>query len=213
MRPIRLERLARLLTRSLRPKVGFLSDGLRAALGVALVCLPTASFGSAADDLPVLGDGSSSLISPAMEKRIGRDFLKQVHAALPTISDPILKYYVERHIADLAQYSQLREKVLEVVLIDNEGINAFAAPGGVVGVNLGLLLAAEDVHEYSSVMAHELAHLSQRHFARGIEEQRSKTLPNLASMVAAIVLGMAAGGDAGLAALSGAWVCLEGNRK
>ena len=137
-----------------------------------------------------------------MEKQIGRQFLKQINAVVPTIDDPILKYYVDRHLADLAQYSQMQEKVLEVVLIDSPAVNAFAAPGGVVGVNLGLMVVAEDVHEYSSVMAHELAHLSQRHFARGIEEQRRATLPTMASLIAAIALGMAAGGDAGIAAMS-----------
>ncbi|MEM8766312.1 MAG: M48 family metalloprotease [Pseudomonadota bacterium] len=157
---------------------------------------------AAPHDLPSLGDGSSSIVSPAMEKQIGRQFLKQINAVVPTINDPILKYYVDRHLADLAQYSQMQEKVLEIVLIDSPAVNAFAAPGGVVGVNLGLLVVAEDVHEYSSVMAHELAHLSQRHFARGIEEQRRATLPTMASLIAAIALGMAAGGDAGLAAMS-----------
>ncbi len=169
------------------------------ALSLSVGAAPRADI---TDDLPSLGDGSSSLISPAMEKQIGRNFLKQINAVLPTIDDPILKYYVHRQIADLTQYSQLKEKILEVVLIDNPGVNAFAAPGGVVGINLGLMLTAEDVHEYASVVAHELAHLSQRHFARGIEEQRSKTLPTLASMIAAIMVGMAAGGNAGMAAMS-----------
>lgn len=176
--------------------------------GITLLALCLTLIGNAAPasdptaDLPTLGDGSSRIVSPAMEKQIGRQFLKQINAVLPTINDPILKYYVETQIADLAQYSQLKEKVLEVVLIDSPAVNAFAAPGGVVGVNLGLLLTAEDVHEYSSVMAHELAHLSQRHFARGIEEQREAMLPTMASMIAAIAIGMAAGGDAGIAAMS-----------
>lgn len=167
-----------------------------------LLALPMVTLASPSEDLPSLGDGSSSIISPALEKRIGRDFLKQIHAAAPTIDDPILKYYVAKHIADLTQYSELKEKVLEVVLIDSPTVNAFAAPGGVVGINLGLFLTAEDVHEYSSVIAHELAHLSQRHFARGIEAQKQQTLPTVASLIAAIALGMAAGGDAGLAAMS-----------
>jgi predicted Zn-dependent protease len=171
------------------------------AAAVALV-FPPLAVPNPAEDLPSLGDGASGIISPAMEKRIGRDFLKQIHAVVPTIDDPILKYYVDRHIADLTQHSQLREKVLEVVLIDSPSINAFAAPGGVVGINLGLFLTAEDVHEYSSVIAHELAHLSQRHFARGIEAQKQQMLPTLASMIAAIAIGMAAGGDAGIAAMS-----------
>ena len=176
------------------------------AVGTLILCSNLAMAASAppagANDLPVLGDGSSRLISPALEKEIGRNFLKQIHAALPTVSDPILKYYVTNQIANLAQHSELREKVLEVVLIDNSSVNAFAAPGGVVGINLGLMLHADDVHAYSSVIAHELAHLSQRHFARGVEEQRAQMLPTLASMVAAIMVGMAAGGDAGIAAIS-----------
>jgi predicted Zn-dependent protease len=137
-----------------------------------------------------------------MERQIGRDFLKQIHASLPTIDDPLLKHYVAKHIADLSQYSELKEKVLSTVLIDSDQINAFAVPGGVVGINLGLFLYGRDVHEYSSVIAHELAHLSQRHFARGVEEQRAQAIPNLAAMLAAILLGAAGGGDAAIAAIS-----------
>ncbi len=169
-------------------------------LAAALVAAPI----GANEDLqiPDLGDASSGIISPEMERRIGEDFLKQIHAGLPTVSDPILNYYVDVHMSQLATHSQLRERVLSTVLIDSEEINAFAAPGGVVGINAGLLLHAQDVHEYSSVIAHELAHLSQRHFARGIEESRAQALPTLAALVAAIAIGALGGGDAGLAALS-----------
>lgn len=154
--------------------------------------------------LPSLGDGSSNLISPQLEKEIGESFLKQLHGSMPTVSDPLLKYYVENQIADLAQHSDLREAILSVVVIDSQQINAFAVPGGVIGVNLGLILHAQDVHEYSSVMAHELAHVSQRHFARGVEEQRAQTLPNLASLIAAIALGALGGGEAAVAAVTSA---------
>lgn len=166
----------------------------------------------AAEDLPVLGDTSSSLISPGMEREIGGHFLKQLHAALPTVSDPILKYWVTWHITDVAQHSQLRDTLMQVVLIDDEQINAFAAPGGVVGINLGLLLAAQDIHEYSSVIAHELAHLSQRHFARGVEEQRAQTLPTLASLIAAIMVGAVGGTDAGMAAVTAAQAAAQSNQ-
>jgi len=158
--------------------------------------------GAPPNDLPVLGDASSSLISPEMERQIGKDFLKQIHASLPTIDDPFLKHYVAKHVADLSQYSQLKEKVLSTVLIDSDQVNAFAVPGGVVGINLGLFLYGRDVHEYSSVIAHELAHLSQRHFARGVEEQRVQAIPNLVAMLAAVLLGAAGGGEAAIAALS-----------
>tara|TARA_B100000315_G_scaffold255735_1_gene299884 strand:+ start:3645 stop:5084 length:1440 start_codon:yes stop_codon:yes gene_type:complete len=164
------------------------------------------------NDLPELGDASSSIVSPELEKQIGEDFLRQVHANLPTVDDPILKYYVETQLIGLAEHSQLREKVLSTLLIDSPDVNAFAAPGGVVGINLGLMLHAQDVHEYSSVVAHELAHLSQRHFARGIEEQRSQTLPTIASLLAAIMIGALGGSDAGIAALSTAQAAAQANQ-
>lgn len=187
-------------------------------LGTSIACLfvglglPWTAQGQGGNDLPTLGDASSSLISPDMERRIGEDFLKQVRAALPTVDDPILKYYVEKQVADLAQYSELREAVLKAILIDNEQINAFAAPGGVIGINLGLMLHAQDVHEYASVIGHELAHLSQRHFARGVEAQRAQTPLALAAMVAAIMVGAIGGGDAGMAAVSGVQAATQANQ-
>ena len=78
--------------------------------------------------LPSLGDASSSLISPELEKRIGESFLKQLNATLPTVNDPLMKYYVTKQIHQLAEHSDLREAILNVVIIDNPDINAFAAP-------------------------------------------------------------------------------------
>ena len=181
--------------------IGLLQQSIRiGTVGALFLC--TGAGADVADDLPVVGDASSRLISPQMERQLGESFLKQVHAALPTVDDPILKYYVQRQLAGIVQYSELREPILATVLIDSDDINAFAAPGGIVGINLGLMLHARDVHEYSSVVAHEIAHLSQRHFARGIEEQRAQTLPMLAGMIAAIMIGALGGGDAGMAAIS-----------
>ena len=182
------------------------------ACGVAALVLPAGLNADVNDDLPVVGDASSRIISPQMERKLGEDFLKQVHAALPTVDDPILKYYVQRQLAGIVQYSELREPILSTVLVDSKDINAFAAPGGIVGINLGLMLHARDVHEYSSVVAHELAHLSQRHFARGIEEQRAQTLPMLAGMIAAIMIGAMGGGDAGMAAISGMQAAAQANQ-
>jgi len=159
-----------------------------------------------------LGDASSSLISPQLEKQIGEQFLKQIHASLRTADDPLIKYYLTNQLTGLAQHSDLREAILNVVVIDNPNINAFAAPGGIVGINLGLLMAAEDEHEYSTVMSHELAHLSQRHFARGVEEQRAQTIPTIAGLIAALIIGAAGGGDAALAALTTAQAASQANQ-
>jgi predicted Zn-dependent protease len=81
-------------------------------------------------------------------------------------------------------------------------MNAFAVPGGVVGVHTGLFLYAESEAQMASVLSHELAHLSQRHFARGVEKQQKASLPTMAAMLASLVLAATAGGDAGLAALT-----------
>jgi predicted Zn-dependent protease len=170
------------------------------------------SHADVSEDLPVLGDASSSLISPELERQIGQDFLKQIHAQLPTIDDPILKYYISRQLSQLVQHSQLKENILSVVVIDSEQINAFAAPGPVVGVNLGLMLHAQDIHEYSSVMAHELAHVSQRHFARGVDQSRNQALPTIASLLAAIIIGAVGGGDAGIAAISASQAAAQSNQ-
>ena len=163
-------------------------------------------------ELPSLGDASSRIVSPELEKRIGRDFLKQIHASMKTSKDPLLKYYCEFQIKKLVEYSNFSDQILDIIVVDSPRLNAFAAPGGVVGINLGLFLQAQDVHEFSSVIAHELAHLSQRHFARGIEERRAKSLPTMASMIAGLLIGAAGGTDAALAAISMAQAASQGNQ-
>ena len=161
------------------------------------------AWGAERDPLPELGDASSAIVSPQMEKRLGEMFLKQLRSQVPIVADEVLKYYVATQLFELAQHSELKEAVVSPLLIDSEEINAFAAPGGVVGINLGLLVHANDVHEYASVIAHELAHLSQRHFARGVEAQRRATLPMLLGMIAGVALAAVGGGDAGMAAMMG----------
>lgn len=171
-----------------------------------LACLSylNAAAPTAAQELPSLGDGASRIVSPQMERRIGEAFLRQLHANLPISEDVLVQYFIEQHMHNLAQHAQMRGALQSIIVVDNPEINAFAAPGGIIGINLGLLLYAQDIHEYSSVVAHEFAHVSQRHFARGIEEQQAASVPMLASMIAALLVGAAGGGEAGMAALSAA---------
>ena len=156
-------------------------------------------------ELPSLGDASSGIVSTSEERRIGQELLRQVRRQVPTVDDPILKYFAEISLYRITEYADLRDATLFPVLIDSSDLNAFAAPGGIVGINLGLLLDAEDVHEFSGVLAHELAHLSQRHFARGVEQSRANMLRDVAAFVAALVVAATAGSsDAGLDDLSSA---------
>jgi len=156
-----------------------------------------------ADDLPSLGDASSAIVSPQQEHQLGRAWLSLLRSQVRQLNDPQLKDYVETSVYRLAETSQLQDRRLEFILIDSRELNAFAAPGGIVGVNGGLFLNAQTEGEYASVLAHELAHLSQRHFARGVEAQQRMQMPMMAALLAGIVLAAAGGGDAGIATIAG----------
>ena len=169
---------------------------------IALSLIVTVGAARAAE-LPELGDRSSGLVSPTTERQLAQIALKQIRSSVETISDPLLKYYVKVNIHRLAEFSGITEPALTTVLIDSPQINAFAVPGGVVGINLGLFLHAHDESEYSGVVAHELAHLGQRHYARSLEEQRAMTPWMLAGLLASLAIAAGGGGEAGLAALFG----------
>lgn len=153
-------------------------------------------------DLPSLGDASSGIVSPEFEHALGRAWLSMLRGQVPQISDPLLKEYVERSVYKLAETSQVQDRRLEFILVESPQLNAFAAPGGIIGVNGGLFLQAQTEAEYASVMAHELAHLSQRHFARGLEAQRRMQLPLMGALLAGVVAAAAGAGDAGIAAIA-----------
>ncbi|MCQ4234209.1 M48 family metalloprotease [Pseudomonas stutzeri] len=154
-----------------------------------------------ASDLPSLGDASSSIVSPEQEYLLGRAWLSLLRGQVRQLSDPLLKDYVESSVYRLAETSQLQDRRLEFVLLESPHLNAFAAPGGIIGVNGGLFIHAQTEAEYASVMAHELAHLSQRHFARGLEAQQRMQIPMMAAMLAGVVAAAAGAGDAGIAAI------------
>jgi len=158
---------------------------------------------SANQDLPSFGDSTSGIISLEQEHRLGQQFLRSIRAQAPTLDDPILQDFLEHLIYRLASYSQLKDRRLDLVIIRNGSLNAFAAPGGIVGVHDGLFRYAETEHEMSAILSHELAHLSQRHFARRVAEGKKGAAINIAGLLAAVVLAATTGGDAALAAMTG----------
>ncbi|TKA93763.1 M48 family metalloprotease [Halopseudomonas sp. SMJS2] len=153
-------------------------------------------------NLPSLGDTSSSIMSREQEYQLGRAWLSMLRGSVRTLEDPLLKDYIEGHVFGLAETSQLDDRRLTFVAIDSPQLNAFAAPGGIIGVNGGLFLHAHTEAEFASVMAHELAHLSQRHFARGLQHQQQNRIPLMTAMLASVILAASGGGDAGFAALA-----------
>ena len=173
------------------------------------LCLLTSTaafspYGHANSDiqLPDLGAAGAGIVSPAREYQLGQAWLRAFRSQVRTSSDPILYEYLEGLLANLAHHSQLKNHRLDLIIIPNPTINAFAVPGGVVGVNTGLFLYAGNEDQLASVLAHELAHLSQRHYARSLEAASNASIPTLAGILAGFILAATAGADAGLAALS-----------
>ena len=140
--------------------------------------------------LPELGDRVSGAVSSNEERIIGKEFLKQVYSQAPLISDPLIQEYTELLIYRLSEYSEVQERKFTVLLIDDDSLNAFAAPGGIIGVNGGLFLNADNEAQFSSVMAHELAHLSQRHFARNVLNAQDKNLASSLTVISSIALAL-----------------------
>ena len=155
-------------------------------------------------DLPRLGDRISGTVSLDQEYLMGQQFLSQLRRGAPTIADALLNTYLESISYRLAARSQLTDRRLSFVIIDSEEINAFAAPGGIIGVNTGLFLNASSEAEFASVMGHEIAHVSQRHFARGIDEAQTGRVGHLASLLASVLVMATSDGGHGAAALGAA---------
>lgn len=167
---------------------------------LSLACLLCAP--ASADDLPTFGDSSSGIVSQREERELGHAYLSIIRGQTSQIPDPVLKDYLESNVYRLAESSEVQDRRFNFILLKSPQLNAFAAPGGIIGVNGGLFLYAQTEGEFDSVLAHELAHLSQRHFARGIEARQQMQVPLMAAMLGSIIAMAAGAGDAGFAALA-----------
>ena len=159
--------------------------------------------------LPNLGESSTSMFSAEFEHQLGRNWLRFFRSQAPTVDDPLLHEYLEHLIYLLVSHSQLEDRRVEVVVVDSPQINAFAVPGGVIGINNGLLLYAQTEDELVTVLSHEIAHLSQRHFSRGVEFRQHNQPLTLAAMLTSFVLMATAGADVGMAAMSATQAAAE----
>lgn len=182
-------------------------------LSLLLICLLLPATGArAVDDLPELGDRTSGIVSADQEYKLGRAWLRQLRAATPMVNDPLVQDYVEKMSYRLAFHSPLRDPDFSIVVINDTNINAFAVPGGVVGVNAGLIIHAETEAEMASVMAHELGHLSQRHFARRLADNRRNQWLYLGALLTSIAVAASGNGQAGVALGSSAQAAMVQNQ-
>ncbi|NOZ10741.1 MAG: M48 family metallopeptidase [Gammaproteobacteria bacterium] len=145
--------------------------------------------GAQIGDLPDLGDQSAAIISAAEERELGENFMRSARHQLRFLDDPELNAYIQSLGYKLAKLSGSRQKFHFFIINDNS-LNAFAVPGGFIGVHTGLILTTQTEAELASVLAHETAHISQRHLARMIARSKEKSsLPTIATLIAAAMLG------------------------
>lgn len=150
-----------------------------------------------------MGASVDSVLSPEQEKAIGKSFMRQVRAQMNVVDDPEIEGYIQSLGDTLAASTDERHSGFTFFVVGSKAINAFAAPGGYIGVNSGLITASQSESELAGVMAHEIAHVTQRHIARRFEAMDRMTGPMLAAMAAALLVGTQSP-EAGLAAAAAA---------
>ena len=142
-----------------------------------------------AHELPDLGDVSQATISPRQEREIGLEIMQQIRADPSYLDDPeIARYLNNLGYRLISNSSEARpDQSFEFFALQDSSINAFALPGGFMGFNSGLIIAAQSESELAGVMAHEIAHVTQKHLARMISGQKYSMLKSLASLAIAII--------------------------
>lgn len=154
-------------------------------------------------DLPNLGDTSGQLFSPQQDQALGAAFMRELREANLVLNDPEATSYIRTLGHRLVIHSENPGQSFNFFLVNDSRINAFAGPGGHIGVNIGLFTAAETESELAGVLAHEIAHVTQRHLARAFESANRINLTTTAAVLAAILIGTQ-DGSAGAAALTAA---------
>ncbi len=169
-------------------------------------------------ELPDMGDPSTAALSPEMERRLGDRVMRQIRRDPDYVPDPLLSDYLNdigyrliesarrQHVAGSTSASSF-----ELFAVRDPGINAFALPGGYIGVNTGTLVATDSESELASVLGHEIGHVLQRHIARGIDKSGESMWIALASILLA---GLAAtkSGDAAQALAVGGQAAAVSNQ-
>ena len=158
---------------------------------ITLFLLSNFAFAQVDIELPELGDRVSGAISEAEVELLSEQFLQQVYSQAALIVDPIIQEYSELLLYRLSETSLVNDRNFTVLLIDDPSLNAFAAPGGIVGINGGLFLNADNESQFASVLCHELAHLSQRHFQRNVLRSQDRNLASALILVSSIAVAIA----------------------
>jgi len=154
-------------------------------LALSSILLPVSL---AASELPDLGDSSASVLSAEDDYRLGQAFMRNLRQNVEIIEDPELNSYINSLGYRLLSAANT-QLPFNFFIINEPSINAFAGPGGHIGIHSGLILATESEGELAAVMAHEISHVTQRHLARAFQKASSAQIQTFAAILAAIILG------------------------
>ncbi len=142
--------------------------------------------------LPDLSSSTSTVLSTQAQNRIGERVYLELKESGQLSSDPIVNSYIDELGQRLLMAVPYPPQSFTFFVVDNPQINAFAMFGGYIGVYSGLIRAAQNESEMASVIAHEIAHVTQDHLRRNLERSKRMDLPISAAILAAIVLGQSA---------------------
>ena len=185
----------------------------RTALLATALTVAIASFGSPAQQLPDIGSSAGELLTPAEQAQYGQLLLSQLRHYGYTLEDPLLSGWLRQVGGRLGAASDQPRQDFTFFLLEDRQINAFATLGGYIGVNAGLVLSAEREDEVASVLAHEIAHVTQDHVLRSVEQAQKDSVPILLAMLGVIAAAQATGGrsddDATQAAIVGAMSLMQ----
>jgi len=172
------------------------------ASALALLCPAAAPPAWAQNQLPALGDPASEDFSIAAERKLGDAIMREIRADPDYIDDPLLLEYLQSLWQPLLAQARVRGNIApdvdqrlawEPFLVRDRSVNAFALPGGYIGVHLGLMAMTSTRDELASVLAHEMSHITQRHIARSIANSKHQSLLSLATLLAGILVASRAG--------------------
>ena len=149
---------------------------------------PESYLRSAPAPLPDLGDAGSAELPPTTERRLGELIMRDIRRDPAYLDDPEITDYLNTLGGQLLRASQGVRQDFEFFGVRDASINAFALPGGFIGVHTGLITASDNESEIAAVLAHEIAHVTQRHIARQIGIQKQMQLPVMVAMAAALLL-------------------------
>lgn len=149
-----------------------------------------------AQNLPDLGESAQAALSAADEREIGESIMREIRGDPDYIDDPEITGYVQALGQRLAGAATADSRKFEFFVIRNPQVNAFALPGGHIGIHSGLVLTAQTESELASVVAHEIGHVVQRHMARMVDKQNQLQIASIAGLALAI---LAAGTNAQVA--------------